>query len=85
LVTININTDKHTLFGEMRSSDRDRTQAFLDKWLGSQGNERANYQAFFQDLCTALGVASPPPKGNVPGDPYCFDKEIRTTPEKSHC
>jgi type II restriction/modification system DNA methylase subunit YeeA len=61
----------------MRSSDRDRTQAFLDKWLGSQGNERANYQAFFQDLCTALGVASPPPKGNVPGDPYCFDKEIK--------
>ncbi|MEQ9486717.1 DNA methyltransferase [Coleofasciculus sp. F4-SAH-05] len=77
MVTININTDKHTLFGEMRSSDRDRTQAFLDKWLGSQGNERANYQAFFQDLCTALGVASPPPKGNVPGDPYCFDKEIK--------
>jgi hypothetical protein len=61
----------------MRSSDRNRTQAFLDKWLGSQGNERANYQAFFQDLCTALGVASPPPKGNVPGDPYCFDKEIK--------
>ncbi|WP_434684460.1 DNA methyltransferase [Pseudanabaena minima] len=60
-------------------NDRDRTniQAFLAKWQGSQGNERANYQTFFDDLCVALGVERPIPKGTVQGDPYCFDKEIK--------
>ncbi len=59
-------------------NDRDRTsiQAFLAKWQGSQGNERANYQTFFDDLCGALGVERPIPKGTVKGDPFCFDKEI---------
>lgn len=59
--------------------DRDRTniQAFLAKWQDSQGNERANYQTFFDDLCGALGVERPIPKGTVQGDPYCFDKEIK--------
>ncbi|MCA6577409.1 MAG: class I SAM-dependent DNA methyltransferase, partial [Pseudanabaena sp. M085S1SP2A07QC] len=59
--------------------DRDRTniQVFLAKWQGSQGNERANYQTFFDDLCVALGVERPIPKGTVQGDPYCFDKEIK--------
>jgi hypothetical protein len=61
----------------MDASDRDRLDAFLAKWLGSEGNERANYQTFFGDLCGALGVESPPPKGSVPGDPYCFDKDIK--------
>ncbi|NJN59111.1 MAG: hypothetical protein HC879_17245 [Leptolyngbyaceae cyanobacterium SL_5_9] len=56
---------------------RGRIQTFLKKWRGSQGNERANYQGFFLDLCEALGVDCPPPKGNIPGDPYCFDKDIQ--------
>jgi hypothetical protein len=56
---------------------RGRIQQFLSKWQGSQGNERANYQGFFLDLCEALGVDRPPPKGNIPGDPYCFDKDIQ--------
>jgi hypothetical protein len=60
-------------------NDRDRTniQAFLAKWQDSQGNERANYQTFFDDLCGALEVERPIPKGTVQGDPYCFDKEIK--------
>ena len=49
----------------------------MAKWQGSEGNERANYQGFFLDLCSALGVDSPPPKGSVLGDPYCFDKDIK--------
>jgi type I restriction-modification system DNA methylase subunit len=61
----------------MNQSDRARIDAFLKKWLGSEGNERANYQTFFGDLCGALNVESPPPKGSVPGDPYCFDKDIK--------
>lgn len=66
----------------MNEADKQRVQAFLEKWQGSKGNERANYQTFFGDLCVALGVDSPPPKGNVPGDPYCFDKDIKFYTEK---
>lgn len=54
-----------------------RVERFLAKWLGSGGNERANDQTFFGDLCDALGVDKPPPKGSVPGDPYCFEKDIK--------
>ena len=61
----------------MRPSNQERVQSFLKTWKGSHGNERANYQSFFQDFCLALGVDSPPPKGNIPGDPYCFDKEVK--------
>jgi hypothetical protein len=61
----------------MQSADTPRVEAFLNKWLGSEGNERANYQGFFLDLCTALDVPGPPPKGSKPGDPYCFDKDIK--------
>ncbi len=61
----------------MKPEDIQRIQQFLTTWRGSQGNERANYQNFFRDLCDALGVMAPPPKGNVSGDPYCFDKEIK--------
>ncbi|MBW4483002.1 MAG: class I SAM-dependent DNA methyltransferase [Tildeniella torsiva UHER 1998/13D] len=61
----------------MTPADTQRIQTFLAKWQGSEGNERANYQGFFLDLCLALGVESPPPKGRIPGDPYCFDKDIK--------
>lgn len=61
----------------MDSADRQRIDAFLARWQDSVGNERANYQGFFLDLCAALGVEPPPPKGNVQGDPYCFDKDIK--------
>lgn len=61
----------------MDAADTQRVEAFLSKWQGSEGNERANYQGFFLDLCTALGVDGPPPKGSELGDPYCFDKDIK--------
>lgn len=62
----------------MDRADQERVQQFLGCWLGSSGNERANYQGFFLDLCRALGVEGPPPKGSAADDPYCFDKDIRT-------
>jgi hypothetical protein len=67
----------------MDSADRQRVQDFLSKWLGSEGNERANYQTFFGDLCVALAVDAPPPKGSVEGDQYCFDKNIKFFSEKA--
>jgi very-short-patch-repair endonuclease len=67
----------------MNESDTGRVQSFLKKWLGSEGNERANYQTFFGDFCVALGVEGPPPKGSVEGDHYCFDKNIKFYTEKA--
>ncbi|MDD1413179.1 hypothetical protein MEN41_00505 [Dolichospermum sp. ST_con] len=61
----------------MKSEDSQRVQIFLDKWKGSQGNERANYQGFFLELCDALAVDRPAPKGSITGDSYCFDKDIK--------
>ena len=60
----------------MNSQDTQRVNDFLKKWLGSEGNERANYQTFLGDLSVALGVEGPHPKGSVEGDPYCFDKDL---------
>jgi hypothetical protein len=67
----------------MNDGDRKRVDEFLSKWLGSEGNERANYQTFFGDMCVALEVAEPPPKGSVEGDKYCFDKNIKFYSEKA--
>ncbi len=61
----------------MNQADRESVNQFLSKWLGSEGNERANYQGFFLDLCEALGVEKPLPKGTSEDDPYCFDKDIK--------
>lgn len=62
----------------MDRADQERVKRFLASWLGSGGNERANYQGFFLDLCRALNLEGPPPKGSDPNDPYCFDKDIKT-------
>jgi hypothetical protein len=61
----------------MKSEDCQRVEIFLQKWKGSQGNERANYQGFFLELCDALGVERPLPKGSIAGDRYCSDKDIK--------
>ena len=61
----------------MDRADQQWIEQFLGKWLGSEGNEQANYQGSFIDLCGVVGVEGPPPKGSVAGDPYCFDKDIK--------
>ena len=59
----------------MDGAAEQRVDAFLERWVGSQGNERANYQSFLQDWCGALGVATVLPKGGE-DDSYCFDKDV---------
>lgn len=59
----------------MDQADGKRVEQFLGKWLGSEENERANYQGFFLDLCDALGVEKPGPNGREANAPYCFDKD----------
>jgi len=61
----------------MNSDDRHRIEEFIQRWDGSQGNERANYQAFFSELCDAIAVDRPFPKGDPSGDRYCFEKDIK--------
>jgi hypothetical protein len=61
----------------MNQADLDRVETFLERWQGSRGNERANYQLFFTELCDALGVQRPLDKGRVAEDPYCFDKDVK--------
>lgn len=61
----------------MNECDRQRVEIFLAKWQGTSGHERANKDAFFLDLCEALGVERPPAKGSIPGDPYCFEKDVK--------
>jgi len=61
----------------MNEVDREQVEKFLHDWKGSSGHERANKDSFFRDLCDALGVERPPAKGKIPGDPYCFEKDIK--------
>jgi hypothetical protein len=61
----------------MNEADRTRVETFITRWAGSSGNERANYQLFFAEMCDALGVDRPCDKGRIPNDPYCFDKDVK--------
>ncbi|MGB3308719.1 MAG: DNA methyltransferase [Nodosilinea sp.] len=62
----------------MTPDDTQRIQAFIAKWQHSEGNEQANSQPFFVDLCAALGVDGPPPKDSSGSDTYSFEKAIKT-------
>lgn len=61
----------------MNEADCTRIETFIARWAGSSGNERANYQLFFAELCDALGVDRPMDKGRISDDPYCFDKDVK--------
>ncbi|MBW4664941.1 MAG: hypothetical protein KME01_12205 [Chroococcus sp. CMT-3BRIN-NPC107] len=61
----------------MIPTDAERIELFITRWQTSGGNERANYQMFFAELCDALGVARPDAKGSILNDPYCFDKDLK--------
>jgi hypothetical protein len=61
----------------MIPTDAERIELFITRWQSSSGNERANYQMFFSELCDGLGVARPDAKGSILTDPYCFDKDLK--------
>ena len=66
----------------MTPGDTQRIQTFIKKWQLSEGNEQANSQPFFVDLCAALGVDGPPPKDSSGSDTYSFEKAIKTFSER---
>lgn len=47
---------------------------FVTRWQNAGGNERANYQIFFAELCDALGVERPNPQGGAIA--YGFDHSM---------
>jgi hypothetical protein len=47
---------------------------FVTRWQNAGGKERANYQMFFTELCTALGVEHPNPQGGAIA--YGFDHSM---------
>ncbi|MBU1663924.1 MAG: class I SAM-dependent DNA methyltransferase, partial [Gammaproteobacteria bacterium] len=52
-------------------------QAFIDKWDGKDGSERANYQIFFNDLCELLEVEKPlPSHADDWQNAYVFERYI---------
>jgi hypothetical protein len=61
----------------MKESDIKRIEEFIHKWQGSSGSEKANKDQFCLDLCKALNVEPPPPKGKVTGDKYTLEKDIK--------
>ena len=50
---------------------------FLERWISSAGNERANKDSFLRDFCEALGLPLPEPKD--PNSSYCFEKDLKIT------
>ncbi|MEP6520123.1 hypothetical protein [Microcoleus vaginatus] len=58
----------------MNETDRTRVETFITRWAGSSGNERANYQLFFAEMCDALGVDRPFDKGRIPTIPTALIK-----------
>jgi len=51
--------------------------AFIERWKGSAGNERANKDSFLRDLCEALDLPIPEPKDAFSS--YCFEKDLKIT------
>ncbi len=61
----------------MNQTDSQRINAFIARWLNSEGSEEANAKPFLTELCAALGVDAPPPKGTPSSEVYCFEKAIK--------
>ena len=51
--------------------------AFINRWKGVSGSERANYQLFITELCAVLNLPQPEPASNDTRDnAYVFERRI---------
>ncbi|CAD5366414.1 hypothetical protein RA210_U10313 [Rubrivivax sp. A210] len=54
-----------------------QAQAFIARWSGAGGSERANYQLFIGELCTLLDVPAPgPASGDAGENAYVFERRV---------
>jgi len=52
--------------------------AFIAKWQGKDGSERANYQLFITELCEVLGVPKPDPAHKDSAEnAYTFERHVK--------
>jgi len=52
--------------------------AFINKWHGKDGSERANYQLFITELCELLGVPKPEPAHKASAEnAYTFERHVK--------
>jgi len=52
-------------------------EAFITRWKGKQGAERANYQLFLSELCDALKLAHPDPASDeTQHNAYVFERAV---------
>ncbi len=57
--------------------DKNRVAAFLERWRGVTGSERANYQLFITGLCELLGLDQPEPASDDTRDnAYVFERRV---------
>ena len=54
-----------------------QADAFIQRWQGNDGSEKANFQLFISELCALLGVAQPDPacKDNKQ-NAYVFERRV---------
>src|SRR5450830_848299 len=53
-----------------------KIEAFVGRWKGSAGAERANKDSFLSELCDALGLPKPhPTTGDPEQDTYVYEKD----------
>lgn len=53
------------------------TGAFIARWSGASGSERANYQLFLTELCALLDVPQPDPaREDTRENAYCFERRV---------
>lgn len=58
-------------------ADISAIEAFLKRWKGNTGSERANFQSFMRDLCTLLDLPHPDPgDGDTSQNSYVFERFI---------
>jgi hypothetical protein len=51
--------------------------AFLARWEGVTGHERANYQLFLNELAALLGLPTPEPaEADASRNAYCFERQV---------
>ncbi len=54
-----------------------KAAAFIEKWAGKDGGERANYQLFIGELCELLGAPAPEPASSDDADnAYVYERRV---------
>ena len=62
---------------DVRPIDHDKTEAFIARWQGAGGTERANYQLFLLELCELLDLPKADPAGDDTRDnAYVFERRV---------